>query len=312
MKVENKINYKKIFSEWGILIVLILVGVTFTFSNENFLTFSNVINIFRQMAVTAIVAIGMTFIMVSGDIDVGVGGVACLTGMVISLLMSKGIGIFPALLAGIVVGILLGALNGFLVTKFNLPPMVVTLATMNLANGIASLLTGGTAVYGLPEGFLKIGRGSILGIPNQVWVLILFAAIASVILNRTPFGRHVYAIGGNKEVAKLAGIHVKKVKIILYIVSGICASVGGIILSSRTGSGQPTLALTMNMNVITAVAIGGTSLNGGSGSIRGSIMGAMLLTMITNGLNVNGINSYWQLVVSAVVLILTIIVNRND
>ena len=139
MKVENKINYKKIFSEWGILIVLILVGVTFTFSNENFLTFSNVINIFRQMAVTAIVAIGMTFIMVSGDIDVGVGGVACLTGMVISLLMSKGIGIFPALLAGIVVGILLGALNGFLVTKFNLPPMVVTLATMNLANGIASL-----------------------------------------------------------------------------------------------------------------------------------------------------------------------------
>lgn len=310
--MKKQLNYRELFNKWGILFVVVFVGVLFAISNENFLTASNVVNIFRQMAVTAIVAIGMTFIMISGDIDVGVGGVACLTGMVISILMSNGVSIVVSLIAGLGVGIVLGALNGFLVTQFNLPPMVVTLATMNLANGAASLLTGGTAVYGLPDKFLNIGRGSILGIPNQVWLLVIFAIIASVILNKTPFGRHVYAIGGNSDVAKLSGIHVKKVKIILYIVSGICASIGGIILSSRTGSGQPTLALTMNMNVITAVAIGGTSLNGGSGTIRGSIMGTMMLTMITNGLNVNGINSYWQLVVSAVVLIITIIVNRND
>ncbi|EHI59051.1 ABC transporter permease [Hungatella hathewayi] len=310
--MDKKEKYRQIINQYGILFVVVLIGIVFTLSNKNFLTTDNVINIFRQMAVTAIVAIGMTFIMITGDIDVGVGGVACLTGIVISLLMSRGISIPLALLAGLLVGAALEFLNGALVTRFALPPMVVTLGTMNLANGIASLLTGGTAVYGLPEGFLVIGRGSFLGVPNQVWLLAVFAIVSTVVLNKTPFGRHVYAIGGNAEVAKLSGIHVKKVKIFLYIVSGICASVGGIILSSRTGSGQPTLAATMNMNVITAVAIGGTSLNGGSGTIWGSIMGALLLTMITNGLNVNGINSYWQLVVSAIVLIITIIVNRND
>lgn len=176
--MKKQLNYRELFNKWGILFVVVFVGVLFAISNENFLTASNVVNIFRQMAVTAIVAIGMTFIMISGDIDVGVGGVACLTGMVISILMSNGVSIVVSLIAGLGVGIVLGALNGFLVTQFNLPPMVVTLATMNLANGAASLLTGGTAVYGLPDKFLNIGRGSILGIPNQVWLLVIFAIIA--------------------------------------------------------------------------------------------------------------------------------------
>ncbi|WP_308753470.1 ABC transporter permease [uncultured Anaerotruncus sp.] len=217
-----------------------------------------------------------------------------------------------ALVFGLLVGAMLGAVNGLLVTSFSLPSMVVTLAMMNFANGVASILTGGTAVYGLPDEFLFIGRGSLLFIPSQVIIMAVLAVAGVIVLRKTPFGRHVYAIGGNKEVAKLSGINVKRTRILLYIVSGICAAIGGIILTSRTASGQPNLATTMNMNVITAVAIGGTSLNGGSGTIGGSLLGALLLTMITNGLNVNGIDSFWQLVVSAIVLIITIIAYRND
>ena len=312
MNVKSKLGTRQVLNRYGLVIVIVLVAVAFSVINRLFLLPDNLINIARQMAVTAIVSVGMTFVMISGDIDVGVGGVACLTGMIVSLAMKSGVNMWLALVFGLLVGAMLGAVNGLLVTSFSLPSMVVTLALMNFANGVASILTGGTAVYGLPDEFLFIGRGSLLFIPSQVIIMAVLAVAGVIVLRKTPFGRHVYAIGGNKEVAKLSGINVKRTRILLYIVSGICAAIGGIILTSRTASGQPNLATTMNMNVITAVAIGGTSLNGGSGTIGGSLLGALLLTMITNGLNVNGIDSFWQLVVSAIVLIITIIAYRND
>ncbi len=312
MNVKSKLGTRQVLNRYGLVIVIVLVAVAFSVINRLFLLPDNLINIARQMAVTAIVSVGMTFVMISGDIDVGVGGVACLTGMIVSLAMKSGVNMWLALVFGLLVGAMLGAVNGLLVTSFSLPSMVVTLAMMNFANGVASILTGGTAVYGLPDEFLFIGRGSLLFIPSQVIIMAVLAVAGVIVLRKTPFGRHVYAIGGNKEVAKLSGINVKRTRILLYIVSGICAAIGGIILTSRTASGQPNLATTMNMNVITAVAIGGTSLNGGSGTIGGSLLGALLLTMITNGLNVNGIDSFWQLVVSAIVLIITIIAYRND
>lgn len=312
MNVKSKLGTRQVLNRYGLVIVIVLVAVAFSVINRLFLLPDNLINIARQMAVTAIVSVGMTFVMISGDIDVGVGGVACLTGMIVSLAMKSGVNMWLALVFGLLVGAMLGAVNGLLVTSFSLPSMVVTLAMMNFANGVASILTGGTAVYGLPDEFLFIGRGSLLFIPSQVIIMAVLAIAGVIVLRKTPFGRHVYAIGGNKEVAKLSGINVKRTRILLYIVSGICAAIGGIILTSRTASGQPNLATTMNMNVITAVAIGGTSLNGGSGTIGGSLLGALLLTMITNGLNVNGIDSFWQLVVSAIVLIITIIAYRND
>lgn len=312
MNIKSKLGTRQVLNRYGLVIVIVLVAVAFSIINSLFLLPDNLINIARQMAVTAIVSVGMTFVMISGDIDVGVGGVACLTGMIVSLAMKSGVNMWLALLFGLLVGAMLGAVNGLLVTSFSLPSMVVTLAMMNFANGVASILTGGTAVYGLPDEFLFIGRGSLLFIPSQVIIMAVLAVAGVIVLRKTPFGRHVYAIGGNKEVAKLSGINVKRTRILLYIVSGICAAIGGIILTSRTASGQPNLATTMNMNVITAVAIGGTSLNGGSGTIGGSLLGALLLTMITNGLNVNGIDSFWQLVVSAIVLIITIIAYRND
>ena len=312
MNVKSKLGTRQVLNRYGLVIVIVLVAVAFSVINRLFLLPDNLINIARQMAVTAIVSVGMTFVMISGDIDVGVGGVACLTGMIVSLAMKSGVNMWLALVFGLLVGAMLGAVNGLLVTSFSLPSMVVTLAMMNFANGVASILTGGTAVYGLPDEFLFIGRGLLLFIPSQVIIMAVLAVAGVIVLRKTPFGRHVYAIGGNKEVAKLSGINVKRTRILLYIVSGICAAIGGIILTSRTASGQPNLATTMNMNVITAVAIGGTSLNGGSGTIGGSLLGALLLTMITNGLNVNGIDSFWQLVVSAIVLIITIIAYRND
>lgn len=218
-----------------------------------------------------------------------------------------------ALLLGAGVGGVLGLCSGMMVSHFHIAPMIATLAIMNLANGAANLTTGGTAVYDLPESFSMLGRGYIAGIiPIQVIIMLGIAAVSYIVLSKTAFGRRVYAIGGNEMVAELSGINVRKNKIIYYILSGICASIAGMIMTSRMGSGQPSMGATWNMDSITAIVIGGTSLNGGSGSITGSVLGTIMMVMITNGLNIVGVNSFWQMVISAMILIITIIVYRND
>ena len=305
----NKMDPKAFFSKFGIVLVMIVLTVIFTSMEPGFISTANIINIIRQASIMIIVACGATFVMVAGGIDVSVGGVACLTGIIVAKLLSIGMPVALALLLGAGVGGVLGLCSGMMVSHFHIAPMIATLAIMNLANGAANLTTGGTAVYNLPESFIMLGRGYIAGIiPLQVIIMLGIAAVSYIVLSKTAFGRRVYAIGGNEMVAELSGINVRKNKIIYYILSGICASIAGMIMTSRMGSGQPSMGATWNMDSITAIVIGGTSLNGGSGSVLGTIM----MVMITNGLNIVGVNSFWQMVISAMILIITIIVYRND
>ncbi|MEA5117419.1 MAG: ABC transporter permease, partial [Propionicimonas sp.] len=299
-------------SRYGVGLVVVLLCVGFAISSPLFLTGANLMNIAAQASITGIVAIGVTFVMISGEMDISIAGIAPLTGMVVALLMTHGVTMWVAMAVGLCVGLVFGLLNGVLSTVLNLPSVIVTLATMYLGTGLANIMTGGTAIYGLPEEFLLGGRGRILGIPVPLIVLVVVAAIAITVLSSTVFGRHVYAIGGNKTVARLAGVPVTRNKMIYFVISGVCASITAILLSSQVASGQPTTGTSLHFVAITAVVIGGTALFGGKGTIQGSLLGALLLTVLTNGLNLNGISSFWQSVISAIVLIITIVANRND
>ena len=302
---------KSIQGQGGLLLMLILLTILFTALDRTFLSAANWMNIIRQASVNIIVAMGMTFVMISGEMDLSIGGIACVTGMTACNLMTSGIGVFPAVLLGLLLGVLFGFASGFLITTFHLPAMIVTLAMMNIANGAASLLTGGTAIYGLPDGFKIFGRGMIGPIPVQVVTMFVIAAVCYLVMNKTLLGRYAFAIGGSNEVARLAGIQVKKYKIIFFMISGLLSALGGIILTSRLMTGQPNLASNMMMDTITAVVLGGTAMAGGSGSIIGSFLGALLLTIITNGLTIIGVNSFWQLIISALILLLTIIFRQK-
>lgn len=256
----NKMDPKVFLSKFGIVLVMIVLTVIFTSMEPGFISTANIINIIRQASIMIIVACGATFVMVAGGIDVSVGGVACLTGIIVAKLLSIGMSVALALLLGAGVGGVLGLCSGMMVSHFHIAPMIATLAIMNLANGAANLTTGGTAVYDLPESFSMLGRGYIAGIiPIQVIIMLGIAAVSYIVLSKTAFGRRVYAIGGNEMVAELSGINVRKNKIIYYILSGICASIAGMIMTSRMGSGQPSMGATWNMDSITAIVIGGTS-----------------------------------------------------
>ena len=211
------IKSKGILNQIGLLGVIAVLCIIFTCLNSTFIAAANLMNIVRQSAVMIIVAMGVTFVMISGELDLSIGGVACLTGMVVSKLLTSGVSIPVAILIGLLLGALLGLFNGILTTKFNLPSMIVTLATMNLANGSASLITGGTAIYNLPQEFEFLGRGFIFGIPAQVVFMVILVIICGIVLSKTLIGRYALAIGGNADVAKLAGISVIKYKLLYFI-----------------------------------------------------------------------------------------------
>lgn len=312
MKKDNLLAKSKgLKNQIGLIGVILALSIIFTCLNSTFILPANLLNIVRQSSVMIIVAMGVTFVMVSGEMDLSIGGVACLTGMVVSKMLTSGVPMWASILLGLAIGALIGLLNGVLTTKFNLPSMIVTLAAMNFTNGCASLITGGTAIYNLPEEFEFLGRGYIGFLPAQVVFMAVIVVICAVVLSKTLLGRYALAIGGNSKVAKLAGIAVVKYKIIYFVFCGLCASFGGMILTSRLASGQPNLASNMMMDTLTAVVLGGTAMAGGSGSIGGSVMGALLLTIISNGLTINGVNSFWQMIISALILVATIIARRK-
>lgn len=307
----SSINTKVLKGQGGLILVTIVLCIIFTVLNSSFFTSANYMNIVRQSAVNIIVVMGMTFLMTAGELDLSLGGVACLTGMFVSKLLISGISIPIVIVLGLCLGAMIGLVNGWLTTAFGLPSMIVTLAMNTATNGAASLITGGTAIYGLPTEFQFLGRGTIAGIPNQVIIMAVVVIISWVVFNKTLTGRYALAIGGNNQVAKLAGISVNKNKIIYFVVSGMLAALAGMIMTSRMTTGQPNLATDMTMDTITAVVIGGTSLAGGYGSIIGSLIGALLLTIIENGLTIVGIGSYWQAVITAIILVATIIARRK-
>jgi ribose transport system permease protein len=285
----------------------------------NFLKRENLLNIANQIAVIAIVAVGMTMVIVTGGIDLSVGSLIALSAVASSLLIrefagaleAEPIGMTLACTAGAAICGAVGLFTGVMITVFRIPPFIVTLGMMLVASGAAYLLTGGESVYQIPESFVWLGRGAdLLGVPNAVVLMLLLYAIAHVVMSRTVLGRYLYAVGGNPEAARLSGVPVERLLLFAYALSGLLAGLGGVVMASQLKSGSPTYGQMYELYVIAAVVVGGTSLSGGRGKILGTLVGALIIAVIQNGMNLTNVESYTQKVVLGLVILIAVLVDK--
>lgn len=293
----------------GILIGLVALCVVIAFRSDSFLTYENIVNVLRQSAQNIFIASGMTIILIAGGIDLSVGSVVGLVGVMVGTMVNDGMPILLAVGICLVVGALMGTFNGMILSRTTLPPFIVTYALMTILRGGIYVYTGGTTVRIDDRSFIAVGTGYTLGIPNPVWYMAVILAIVYLILNRTKLGRHIYAIGGNEKAAEFSGIDVKNVRLFVYVFSGIMAAVAGIVLAARSYSGQPTAGTGAEMDAIEACVLGGCSMAGGYGFIGGTIIGALIIAIMNNGLNLMRIDSYWQMVAKGVIVLIAVYVD---
>jgi erythritol transport system permease protein len=308
------------------LVVLVLLVIFFSAISSEYLTQSNLILMTKHVAINAILAIGVTFVILTGGIDLSVGSIAGLASMIAGGLLFHGLtlpggtlffSVAVVIVIGILVGALVGTVNGLLITRFKVAPFIATLGMLYVARGVAQLLSnGGTFpdLAGTPAhgntGFHFIGVDSLAGIPVAVWIMILVAAAAIIVTTKTPFGRRVFAVGGNERAAVLAGIRVNRVKIAVYVISGCCAALAGLLLTSELGAAYPDTATTYELNAIAAAVLGGTALSGGRGTIIGTVMGAFVIGFLSDGLVLIGVSTFWQSVVKGSVIIFAVITEQ--
>lgn len=297
----------------GIIIVLLLLLVFLSFISPVFLTSNNIISLLQQITNNMFIAGAMTLIIITGGIDLSVGAIVALSGTTtVGLIMRSGLPILSSILIGLAVGTAIGALNGLVITKFSLPPFIVTLATMNIARGIAYLYSGGSSVRITEDSFTGLGTYRIFDIfPIPIIYMIIFTIIFSIVLSQSKFGTYIYAIGGNREAARLSGINTTKIEFSVYTISGFMAAFAGIILAARMYSGQPSIGTGYEMDAIAASVLGGVSMAGGKGSISGTLLGAIVIGVVSNGLNLMGISSFWQLVVMGIIILVAVIVDSK-
>lgn len=312
--IPQRKSLASLFAEFGILAALVIEVILFSSLSPYFFTAENILNISLQTSITSIIAAGMTFVILTAGIDLSVGAMVALSGVVTSsvlkLFPSFGLALPVALLTALAIGAFSGAVSGLFVTKLKITPFIVTLALMTIWRGAAYLYTDGRPIWGLPPEFSFLGSGRILGVPLPTMIMVVVFCCSAVVLNHTRFGRYVYAVGGNPEAARLAGINTDRVLLTVYIISGALASLSGLLLASRLNSGQPNAGLMYELDVIAAVVVGGTSLFGGRGSILGTFIGAMLIGVLRNGLNLMNVGSYVQMVVVGVVILLAVMLDR--
>ena len=306
--------FAAIIDRFGIGIALIIEVLLFSQLSPYFFTAENILNVSLQISITAIIAVGMTLVILTAGIDLSVGAIVALSGVVatsiLKLSMPFAVVLPLAVAAGLLIGALSGALAGLFVTRFHITPFIVTLALMTIGRGAAYMYTDGRPIWGLPEAFSVLGSGRVLGFPVPSLIMLAIYCAAYVVLQHTVFGRNVYAVGGNPEAARLSGIHTQRVLMRVYILCGALAALSGILLSSRMNSGQPNAGLMYELDVIAAVVVGGTSLFGGRGSIAGTFIGAMLIGVLRNGLNLLNVGSYVQMVVLGVVILLAVMLDQ--
>jgi ribose transport system permease protein len=303
----NKFFKKTKKPEMLSLIGLVLLSLVMTIFSNQFLTQNNILNILRQVSINGIIAVGMTFVILTSGIDLSVGSVMAFSGTLMAGVMVK-MGWNPVLAIGVALalGAIFGLINGVLISYAKMPPIIVTLAMMEIPRGLALLYTGGYPLSGISQNFAFIGRGYFLGIPMPVIIMIFIYLIAYVLLNYLPFGRYIYAIGGNEEAVSLSGIKVKKFKTIAYVISGITAALSGIVITSRLMSGQPMAGDGFELDAIASVVLGGTDINGGRGSIVGTFVGALIMGVLSNGLNLLGVSPYVQRVFKGLIILFAI------
>lgn len=309
-------------------IALIAVVVFFSLMAPNFVTVANVVIVSKHVAINAFLAIGMTFVILTGGIDLSVGAIVGLVGMVAGALVLYGIplemfgvviypNVWEVIGLALLVGTFVGLVNGLLITRMQVAPFIATLGMLYVARGTALLMSGGSTfpnLIGKPEfgnqGFPVLGSGTILGIPLSIWLLLVVAGIAAYIATKTPFGRQIYAVGGNERAATLSGVNVNRVKLTVYMVSGFCAAIAGLVVASQLVASHPASGETFEMNAIAAAVLGGTSLSGGRGTIGGTIVGAFVIGVLSDGLVMMGVSEFWQMVIKGVVIVGAVILDQ--
>jgi ribose transport system permease protein len=297
--------------ESTLLLFLLAVILLFGLLEPSFFKFTNAINVIRQVSILAISAFGMTFAILSGGFDLSVGAVSALAGVVGSMVardLGPGLGIPIGYSIGLLVGVGVGVINGFIISVIKISPLITTLATMTIARGFAYILTGGVSLYGVPDAFQWLGRGYLIKnvLPIPVVVMIIVFIITYVILNRTTFGRYVYAIGGNEEAARLSGVNVRMSKLKIYTLVGTAAALSGVVLAARLGAGQAASNTGFELDVITAVVLGGVSMSGGEGRLEGTLIGVLIIGILANGLILMDVAPYYQLVVKGFALLFAV------
>jgi ribose transport system permease protein len=316
-------NYNSYLSRFQSLIALLVLCIIIAVLSDKFLTMDNGWNVLRQIAVNVCIATGMTLVVLTAGIDLSVGSVLALCGAITAGLLKNGIPIasadtfigftiLGAVLAGILAGGLLGFFNGLVITRFKVPPFVATLAMLTMARGFTMLWTKGHPISNLGAEFAVIGTGWLIGIPVPVWIAGIVVLLTAFITQQTRLGRYIYAIGGNENAARLSGINISKVKLIVYGIAGALAAVGGIMVTSRLDSAQPNAGTGYELDAIAAVVIGGTSLSGGKGSVWGTVMGAVIIGVLNNGLVLLNVSPFWQQVVKGGVILIAVIIDRSS
>lgn len=309
MIARNKINY--VLSNFGIFIGLFVLLAVFAILSPIFLSVGNLRNIFIQSGTNAIIAVGMTFVIISGEIDLSVGSVVALSSVVGAQLMKDTGSTFWGYIVILAMGVVLGLFNGSIIAYLGLPSFIVTLSALWLFRGTAYVYTEGQAIVGLPEAFRNLASQSLLGIPNIVWLIVLVYVLAHIVLSKTTIGRKIYAVGDNQEASRLSGINVKAVKMSVFGISGLCAALGGIVLASRLNSGQPVAGITFELSAIAAAVIGGTSLTkGGVGGVIGTLVGALFIAALQNGLVILNVTSFWQQVFTGAVVLVAVAIDK--
>lgn len=295
--------------QFGTFAGLILLCLIMWILSPRFLTLPNLINITQQTSINAIIAVGMTFVIISAGIDLSVGSIVAFSGIVLASAIEAGVPIPAAILIGVLIGLLCGVINGLLITFGKLPPFIATLGMMSVARGLALIYSGGRPISGFPESFRFLATAEVFHIPFSVIIMIIVAVIAHLLLTRTKFGRYTYAIGGNEEASILSGINVKFYKTFIYGFCGLLSGVAALLLTARLNSAQPTAGTMYELDAIAATVIGGTSLMGGEGTITGTLIGALIMGVLRNGLIILGVSSFVQQAVIGAVIILAVLID---
>lgn len=308
----SKISVRGILSKYGMYIAFGALFIALAVFSPVFLTATNIINILRQISVIGIMAVGMTFVIATGGIDLSVGAVMALSGVISTSLVKgeSGVPLSIAILSGIAVGFACGAFSGFFISKLKVPEFIATLATMTMTRGLCYVYTDGRPITGFRGDYKMIGTGSVGIIPIPIIIFTGIVLIGIFLLNFTQFGRHVLAVGGNEKAAIVSGINSARIKFTCYVLSGITSAVAGIVLAARTQTGQPVAGEGYELDAITAVVIGGASLSGGSGSILGAVVGMLIIGVMTNGLDLLNVSSYYQKVIKGVIILVAVLSDR--
>ncbi|MFC6604290.1 ribose ABC transporter permease [Ectobacillus funiculus] len=301
---------KELWNQYSTIVILVLMCVVLSVLTSNFLEVNNLLNVLKQISIIAILAAGMTFVILTGGIDLSVGSTVALSGVISVMLSQQGVNAIIAMAAGVAIGVAAGFVNGYLTAKVKLPAFIVTLGSFTYIRGLAYVVSAGYPIVLTDPLFKFFGAGDIVGIPTPIFIMAFIYVITFFILKYTMFGRHVYAIGGNEEAASLTGIKVGATLIKVYVISGLLSGLAGVVLAGRLYSGQPTAGVGFELDAIAAVILGGTSFTGGVGTIRGTIIGALIMGVLSNGLTLLNVSYYWQLVIKGAVIILAVLLDR--